>query len=128
MKNIRVQDQTNPVTGETYQNVLFDTQLLSINRKWVGETPNGKKFNLCTISTPQGVMTARIPLSVEAQVNSEVTISATKIDLKAGGQATNFQVIGIPNGTGADASFFDTLLTQASPIVAGSTTVAKEEF
>ena len=137
MKNVRVQTSVNPVTGEQYQNILFDTKMTGINQSWLGETPNGKKFRLCTIETPEGLKTARLPLTVDVKNGSEVTVSATKAEIQ-GNMVTTFQVIGVPNGGSADASFFDNLLAVATPtgntgeyekaedLVTGS--VSKEKF
>ena len=118
MKNVRTQNGQNPVTGEKYTNVLFDTRIISINKSWTGYTGgNQKPYHLCTIETSKGAMTANVPHSVDAKVGDELTVSSSKVTLKsgpnAGKEVTSFQVIGLPNGGSADASFFDELMSQA---------------
>ena len=105
MRNVRVMESTNPKTGEVYIEKRFDAKLVSINRTWIGETPNGKKFHIGNFESPQGNIGCRIPVDVDVSRNDEVTIAARKLD-----SITAFTVIGIAtNGQTASADFFDTI-------------------
>lgn len=121
IKNVRKVLNTNPVTGEVSDNLVFTTVLKNINRvnEYQTGSENPKKYFIGTIDVNGKLMSCRIPATVidTVAVGDEVNVSAVKLE-----KITAFSVIGnAAIGTTATANVFDELATEVGkvPVVAG---------
>lgn len=118
IKNVRLVDNTNPVTGEVTKNKVFTTILKNINKTNEYQTggENPKMYYIGTIDINGKLFSCRIPATVAdtVSVGDEVNVSATQLE-----KITAFTVIGnAAIGTSATADVFDSI-EESVPVQAG---------